>query len=154
DAKGALTLRAYDALNRPIRAWARDGAGLPLTLRERLVYGDSPEAGTGNAAPQNLLGRPYRHQHEGGLLSLDAYDFKGNLLENSRRCVSDSNLLATITSTTSGGPPPIGDVPDTSGASPTLSLSRTNRGGAPTLSRASRIIIDPSPTTIWQVAPF
>ena len=27
DSKGALILRAYDALNRPIRLWARDGVG-------------------------------------------------------------------------------------------------------------------------------
>ena len=55
DAKGALALRAYDVLNRPVLAWARDGAGLPLTLRERLVYGDA--AGLADAAARNLRGR-------------------------------------------------------------------------------------------------
>src|SRR5262249_31697909 len=32
DSKGALTLHAYDVLQRPIRVWARDGSGQPLTL--------------------------------------------------------------------------------------------------------------------------
>ena len=41
DSKGALVLHAYDVLHRPIRLWARDGSDQPLTLRERLVYGDA-----------------------------------------------------------------------------------------------------------------
>jgi len=39
DAKGALELRAFDQLHRPVRMWARDAAAQPVTLRERMEYG-------------------------------------------------------------------------------------------------------------------
>src|SRR5215216_1819602 len=45
DSKGALGLNAHDALNRPVRLWARDGTGQALTLREWLIYGDSADSG-------------------------------------------------------------------------------------------------------------
>jgi hypothetical protein len=102
DSKGALVLHGYDVLNRPIRLWARDGSGQPLTLRERLVYGDSPDAGltVAQATVANLLGKPYRHYDEAGLLTSAAYDFKGNLLEKRRQVVADSAILAVF------NPPP------------------------------------------------
>ncbi|CAN5788944.1 SpvB/TcaC N-terminal domain-containing protein [soil metagenome] len=40
DSKGALILQAYDRLQRPTRLWARDDAGSPITLRQRMEYGD------------------------------------------------------------------------------------------------------------------
>jgi hypothetical protein len=70
DSKGALVLNAYDPLNRPIRMWARDGVGQPMSLRERLIYGDSPDSGLADAADLNLLGRLYRHYDEAGQLAL------------------------------------------------------------------------------------
>src|SRR5262249_52280239 len=102
DSKGALLLHAYDLLNRPIRLWARDGSGQPLTLRERLVYGDSPDAGltTAQARAVNLLGKPYQHYDEAGLLTLASYDFKGNLLEKTWQVVADAAILAVF------NPPP------------------------------------------------
>jgi YD repeat-containing protein len=39
DSKGALVLHAHDALNRPIRLWARDDTNSAVTLREKLEYG-------------------------------------------------------------------------------------------------------------------
>jgi len=83
DAKGSLTLHAYDdLLNRPTHLWARDGAGQEMTLRERLIYGDSPESGMPRTQAQagNLLGKPYRHYDEAGLVTLAACDFEGNVL--------------------------------------------------------------------------
>jgi hypothetical protein len=100
DSKGALVLNAYDALNRPIRMWARDGVGQPMSLRERLIYGDSPDSGLADAAGLNLLGRLYLHYDEAGQLALGSYDFKGNILELRRRCLSDAVLLKPFT------PPP------------------------------------------------
>ena len=41
-----------------------------MTLRERSVYGDSPEAGLADAQANNLLGKLYRHYDEAGLITL------------------------------------------------------------------------------------
>jgi RHS repeat-associated protein len=96
DSKGALELNAYDPLNRPDFAWARDGNGLPVTLRQRLTYGDDT-ARTGlsraQALDRNLLGQPYRHYDEAGLLQFDRFDFRGNLVEKSRRTIQDTSLV-------------------------------------------------------------
>ena len=102
DSKGALLLRAYDILNRPIRLWARDGMGQVLSLRERIVYGDGPDSGlTGQqVAAANLLGKPYRQYDEAGLVTLESYDFKGNLLEKTRQVISDTVIVAVF------NPPP------------------------------------------------
>jgi hypothetical protein len=59
DGKGALVLRAFDVLNRPLSLWARDNAGESVTLRERVVYGDALDPASARAA--NLLGRPHEH---------------------------------------------------------------------------------------------
>jgi YD repeat-containing protein len=98
DDKGALLLRGHDALSRLVRHWARDGAGEPLTLRERVVYGDGADSGLKpeEAASLNLLGKPFRHYDEAGLLSFDRYDFKGNVLEKTRRVIADAVLLSAF----------------------------------------------------------
>jgi hypothetical protein len=102
DGKGALILHAYDALNRPIRLWARDGAGQALTLRERIVYGDAADSGLTRAAAANLLGSPIRHYDEIGLLTFEAYDFKGNVLKRwagHRRCGHPGGVQPTAAGT-------------------------------------------------------
>ena len=102
DSKGALLLHAYDILDRAIRLWAQDGTGQTLTLRERLVYGDSADSGltSASAVAANLLGKPYRHYDEAGLLEFAQCDFKGNILEKTRRVISDVTILAVF------NPPP------------------------------------------------
>lgn len=98
DSKEALVLRAYDILRRPIRLWARDGAGQKLTLRERMVYGDSSESGltAAQARTANLLGKLYRHYDEAGLLMVEHCDFKGNVLEKIRQVINDAAILAVF----------------------------------------------------------
>ena len=96
DSKDALTLHAYDRLNRPILLWARDGAGQAMTLRKRLVYGDSPEAGLADAQANNLLGKLYRHYDEAGLITLTACDFKGNVLEKVQQVIRDEQILSVF----------------------------------------------------------
>ena len=96
DGKGAQTLHAYDRLNRPVRLWARDGAGQVMTLRERLVYGDSPEAGLADAQASNLLGKLYRHYDEAGLVTLAACDFKGNVLGKVQQVIRDEQILSVF----------------------------------------------------------
>jgi RHS repeat-associated protein len=102
---GALTLHGYDGLNRLIRVWARDGGGQPMTMRGRNEYGDGgtsgqPAAERAAARLANRLGRLSRTFDEAGVLSLGAYDFKGNALEKTRRVVSDTAILSVF-----NGPP-------------------------------------------------
>ena len=106
DSKLALILHGYDNLNRPLRLWARDGEGQNLTLRERLEYGDAgvpnqPDADRATNRAANRLGKLFRYFDEAGLLSFEAYDFKGNLLEKTRRVVSDTAILGVF----NGQPP-------------------------------------------------
>ena len=49
----------------------------------------------------NRLGKLHRHYDEAGLLAFEAYDFKGNLLEKSRRVIGDEADPAVFNS-----PPP------------------------------------------------
>lgn len=105
DAKGGLVLSGYDASGRRARLWARDREAEHVTLRERIVHGDAPDAGFATAEEarvRNLLGRPYKHYDEAGLVVFEAYDFKGNLLEKSRRAISDAAILKAF------DPPPPG----------------------------------------------
>jgi RHS repeat-associated protein len=108
DSKGALVLHAYDLVSRPIRLWARDGAGQAITLRERTLYGDADDSGLtpAQAAAANLLGRPYRHYDEAGLLTVDNCDFKGNVLEKVRQVIGDAAILSVF-----DPPPPNRQVP-------------------------------------------
>ncbi|WP_460223211.1 toxin TcdB middle/N-terminal domain-containing protein [Paraburkholderia terrae] len=101
DSKGALLLRAYDRLNRPIRFWARDGIGQTLTLRERLEYGDGgnpnqPATERNANVLSNRLGKPARQYDEAGMLAFESYDFKGNVLEKVRQVIGDTNILAVF----------------------------------------------------------
>src|SRR5262249_43396626 len=108
DSKGGLVLHAYDAVHRPIRLWARDDSSSPITLRERLTYGDSADATLtpAQAAAANLLGKLYQHYDEAGLQTFVAYDFKGNVLEKVRQVISDAAILAVF-----NPPPPNWQVP-------------------------------------------
>lgn len=101
DSKGALLLQGYDRLHRPNQLWARDDAASAMTLRERLEYGDGgtpdqPEAERNANRGRNRLGQLYRHYDEAGALTVEAYDFKGNLLEKMRQVVSDRPILDTF----------------------------------------------------------
>jgi RHS repeat-associated protein len=101
DSKGALILHAYDRLQRPVRLWARDDTRSALTLRQRMEYGD---AGIANQTPsdrkamrdRNLLGQILRHHDEAGLTEVAAVDFKGNVLDKSRRIIADAPILAVF----------------------------------------------------------
>ena len=99
DSKGALALQAYDRLQRPTRVWARDDQDSPLTLRRRVEYGDGGDATQDQAEraamrAANLLGQVHRHHDEAGLTVVAAMDFKGNVLDKSRRVIADAPILA------------------------------------------------------------
>ncbi|MCZ4123095.1 SpvB/TcaC N-terminal domain-containing protein [Streptomyces sp. H39-S7] len=101
DSKGAMTLCTFDVLHRPSRVWAaRDGLAGTVTLRQFVEYGDGgtaaqPPAARSAARALNLLGRPVRQHDEAGLVSVAAADFKGNVLESTRRVVADAPVLET-----------------------------------------------------------
>lgn len=98
DSKGALLLHSYDVVNRTIRIWARDAAGQTVGLRERVIYGDSADSGLtqAQAITANVIGKPYKHYDEAGLLTFTAYDFKSNLLDSTRNVIDESVLLAVF----------------------------------------------------------
>ncbi len=88
NSKGSLARRIYDKLNRPKELWARNESAGRFTLRERIQYGD--EGDHALALLHNTLGKPVKHYDEAGLLEMPEYDFKGNLLEKSRRTIRDA----------------------------------------------------------------
>ena len=101
DSKQALILQAYDRLHRPTRVWARDDAGSLITLRQRMEYGDAgnPAQATSERSvmrAKNLLGQIHRHHHEAGLTTLAAVDFKGHMLDKSRRVIADAPIHAVF----------------------------------------------------------
>jgi hypothetical protein len=89
----------YDALHRPLRSFVQGGDPSDPSgqlfpqdlLYERTIYGDSPD--TGLSDPQqrqnNLRGKVFRHYDTAGLVNMERYDFKGNLLRSSRQFATD-----------------------------------------------------------------
>lgn len=101
DSKGAVTVQAYDVVHRLARVWASDSSLGLVTLRQILAYGD---AGTPSQAAAdrdaarlaNLLGQLAAHHDEAGLTTVTSVDFKGNILEKSRRVIADAPILAAF----------------------------------------------------------
>jgi RHS repeat-associated protein len=89
DSKGSLTLQGYrDPGNRPTHLWACNHPGEAITLRQRLLYGDTtPQPPEGGVLAGNYKGKLYRHYDEAGLVEMHGYDFKGNPLATSRRTI-------------------------------------------------------------------
>jgi RHS repeat-associated protein len=90
DAKGAVALSEYDALNRRIAVRARDGDGQTIGLRELHLHDRLPVTTQGQAQQNNSLGRSVQTYDGAGRLDFDAYDFKGNLVQKTRLVVKDS----------------------------------------------------------------
>jgi RHS repeat-associated protein len=94
---GTVALRRYDALNRLVELWARDGHDQQVTLREHLSYGDQGTAQQ-NPAERRVnrdryrLGRIVTHHDEAGTVEYNSYDFKGNVLRKIRQVISDAAL--------------------------------------------------------------
>jgi len=100
DSKGSIALHEYDALNRLVNLWAiNDGTQNSVTVRERVVYGDGGTRAqlTGDRDSNralNRLGKAALHYDEAGRVDFRRYDFKGNLVEKARRCVSDQAIAS------------------------------------------------------------
>jgi RHS repeat-associated protein len=79
--RGHTFLMTYDLLQRPTHHYIRESDGRTW-LTERFIYGES----LGSVAVAfNLRGKLYQHYEGAGLVTVEAHDFKGNLLSSSRR---------------------------------------------------------------------
>jgi RHS repeat-associated protein len=75
DSRDGYTRHVYDALQRPIQLFVREGDG-PERLAERIVYGEVHP----DALARNLRGRACLQFDGAGMSALEQYDFKANLL--------------------------------------------------------------------------
>ncbi len=106
DSKGAIQLRKYDKMNRMTHLWARDNnlPGEIRTLREYIIYGDESavEQDLHPETPRqrNLLGRPYKHYDEAGLMTYSRYDFKGNIQSKCRHVIRVQALQTALNNNT------------------------------------------------------
>lgn len=81
DARSCTRRVTYDELRRPTALFVSDGG--PERLAHRTVYGEE----SGDAG--NHRTRVFREFDDGGVVSSDAYDYKGNLLASGRRYLVD-----------------------------------------------------------------
>jgi RHS repeat-associated protein len=82
DSRGYTIRTVYDELQRPAQVAVRDSSGAER-LAERTVYGETQ--GTAN----NHRGQVFQQYDGAGVITNEAYDFKGNLLRSSRRLLAD-----------------------------------------------------------------
>ncbi|AUX35897.1 MULTISPECIES: SpvB/TcaC N-terminal domain-containing protein [Sorangium] len=82
--RGFAYRSSYDGLRRPTHEHVQLGSGSERAAR-RYVYGEAHP----QATSLNLRGRPYQVYDGAGVVTSQAYDFKGNVLEASRRLRSD-----------------------------------------------------------------
>ncbi|WP_437913154.1 SpvB/TcaC N-terminal domain-containing protein [Sorangium sp. So ce302] len=82
--RGFVYRSSYDGLRRPTHEHVQLGSGSERLAR-RYVYGEAHP----QAIALNLRGRAYQVYDGAGVVTSQAYDFKGNLLQASRRLRSD-----------------------------------------------------------------
>jgi RHS repeat-associated protein len=85
DSRQQLFIKEFDALNRPVLSAVQDASG--KKVYEKIVYGETLPPGT--PEQHNLRGKIYRHYDTAGLVTMKAYDFKGNLLASTRSLLQD-----------------------------------------------------------------
>lgn len=74
----------YDAMHRPTNFYVRTGQQDEI-LAERVVYGE----GQPNEFALNLRNKPFQQLDAAGVITNEHYDFKGNLLRNTRQLLED-----------------------------------------------------------------
>jgi RHS repeat-associated protein len=84
DSRSHRFRHAYDALHRPTNLYVRSGDQAEI-LAECTVYGE----GQTNDLALNLRGKPFRQFDGAGIFTNEQYDFKGNLLKNTRQLLDD-----------------------------------------------------------------
>jgi hypothetical protein len=88
DAKGALSLVAYDMMQRPLTIWCRDIESEAVTKRQVMVYGYD--------SSQNNTGKLVEHYDESGYQNTSSYDFKGNLLYKIKQVIDNNGINNAI----------------------------------------------------------
>ncbi|MBX3255088.1 MAG: hypothetical protein KF862_13175 [Chitinophagaceae bacterium] len=86
DSRSNVFSYAYDALHRPLQLTVENGS--TKNIFEKYEYGDTM-ADVDNAKKNNLRGKLYRHFDTAGIVTNEAFDFKGNLLHSSRKLLRD-----------------------------------------------------------------
>lgn len=84
DSRDQRFRNTYDALQRPLDSLVQEGSGSER-LFGRTVFGES----VANAEALNLRGKVLQHFDQAGVVTSDAYDFKGNLLTGRRQLAQD-----------------------------------------------------------------
>lgn len=80
DPRGCMIRRLYDAVQRPTHVFVAQNAGAEK-LVERVVYGEADA----DAEARNLRTRVHLSYDGAGVVASARYDFKGNLVESTRR---------------------------------------------------------------------
>ena len=86
DSRGHQFRTTYDPLRRSTDSFLREGDGTEA-LVGRSVYGE----GRPNPETSNLRGKVVELLDQAGVVTSEAYDFKGNLLSSQRRLAQDYN---------------------------------------------------------------
>ena len=94
DSRNHTFRTTYDELRRALRSYVTGSdAGKPMqeVCFEKTVYGESGASGLTAAQilDANLRARPYQHFDTAGVVTNEAYDFKGNLLSSTRQLLTD-----------------------------------------------------------------
>jgi RHS repeat-associated protein len=83
DSRDHQIRQVYDGLRRPTHLYVKSGENRPQ-LAERTVYGEA-HPDSKNSKKLNLRGQVFMQLDGAGLVTNQAYDFKGNLLRTSRQ---------------------------------------------------------------------
>nr|WP_233718497.1 toxin TcdB middle/C-terminal domain-containing protein [Nostoc mirabile] len=86
DSRGHTFRTTYDELIRPKELWVKIDEN-PAFLAEKTVYGE------GQDNTKNHRGRIYQHFDGAGVVTNEEFDFKGNLLNNTRKLVQDYKTI-------------------------------------------------------------
>lgn len=94
DSRGRSMRTDYDELRRPLQSFVigADVQHPASEIRfEETVYGESTTSGltVAQVLQANLRGKPYKHYDTAGVVTSEAYDFKGSLLRSTRQLVLD-----------------------------------------------------------------
>lgn len=92
DSRGHAFRTEYDELRRPSRSFVTGADVLnPATeiCFEATVYGESAT----NGLAANLRGKPHQQHDTAGVVTSEAYDFKGNLSRSTRQLVQDYKTI-------------------------------------------------------------
>ncbi|MBK7701362.1 MAG: RHS repeat-associated core domain-containing protein [Saprospiraceae bacterium] len=87
DSRGHMTAHVYDALNRPLSNSVYDANG--FITYEKYVYGETQP----NPEVKNYRGQLFQLYDTGGMVQVNNYDFKGNVIHSERELHKDYKTI-------------------------------------------------------------